>query len=393
MLMVFTRAPYACDPAKTRGRLHRQAESATRSAFQRDRDRIIHSTAFRRLKEKTQVFVAHEGDHFRTRLTHSLEVSQIARTLARALQVDEDLAEAAALAHDLGHPPFGHSGEDGLADAMKGFGGFDHNAQTLRVITLLERRYPEFDGLNLAWETLEGVVKHNGPLMKKGDDPAKLPWGFTAYEDWRGLELHTHSSVEAQIAALSDDIAYNNHDIDDGLRAGILKLDEVTELPLVGDVFRAVRDQYPDIGTSLTIHEAIRRLIGLMVNDVLEETRARLAASGVDSPEAVRALDHPVVSFSESMLVQLSAVRRFLYANMYLHYKVKRAKEKGKRIVRELFEAFLNDPALLPTEFHRQADTPGSPETARVVCDYIAGMTDRYAIDQHRQLFHVEAWR
>ena len=391
--MAFERAPYACDPARSRGRHFPEAESATRTPFQRDRDRIIHSSAFRRLKEKTQVFVAHEGDHYRTRLTHSLEVAQIARTLARALQVDEDLAEAAALAHDLGHPPFGHSGEDALAEAMNGFGGFDHNAQTLRVITRLERRYPRFDGLNLAWETLEGVVKHNGPLMKKGDDPASLPWGFTAYEDWEALELHTHSSIEAQIAALSDDIAYNNHDIDDGLRAGILKLDEVMALPLVGEVFAGVRAEYPDIGTSLMIHEAVRRLIGLMVNDVLDETRARIAASGVKSAEDVRALDHALVAFSEPMMEKLSAVRRFLYANMYLQYKVKRAKEKGKRIVRDLFAAFLEDPALLPTEFQREADAASSPVTARVVCDYIAGMTDRYAIDEHRKLFHVEAWR
>ena len=391
--MVVQRAPYACDPARSRGRHYPEAESATRTPFQRDRDRIIHSSAFRRLKEKTQVFVAHEGDHYRTRLTHSLEVAQIARTLARALHVDEDLAEAAALAHDLGHPPFGHSGEDGLAEAMKDFGGFDHNAQTLRVITRLERRYPRFDGLNLAWETLEGVVKHNGPLMRKGDDPASLPWGFTAYEDWEALELHTHSSVEAQIAALSDDIAYNNHDIDDGLRAGILKLDEVMALPMVGEVFAGVRAEYADISESLMIHEAVRRMIGLMVTDVLDESRARLSASGVRSAEEVRALDHAVVAFSEPMMEKLSAVRRFLYANMYLQYKVKRAKEKGKRIVVDLFAAFLEDPALLPTEFQRQTDTAGSPVTARVVCDYIAGMTDRYAIDEHRRLFHVEAWR
>jgi dGTPase len=391
--MTGQRAPYACDPAKTRGRFHPQPESAMRTAFQRDRDRIIHSTAFRRLKEKTQVFVAHEGDHYRTRLTHSLEVSQIARTLARALGVDEDLAEATALAHDLGHPPFGHSGEDGLAEVMTPFGGFDHNAQTLRVITALERRYPEFDGLNLAWETLEGVVKHNGPLMDSGDDPARLPWGFTDYPGWRALELHTHSGVEAQIAALSDDIAYNNHDIDDGLRAGILQLDEVLELPLVGDVFRRCRERHPTISRSILIHEAVREMIGLMVGDVLEETRRRLAASGADSPEAVRALDHPVVSFSADMTESLAEVRRFLYARMYLQYKVKRMKEKGRRIVRDLFSAFLDDPGLLHDEFAARCEGAGGTVTARAVCDYIAGMTDRYAIDEHRRLFHVEGWR
>ncbi|HCR94120.1 MAG: deoxyguanosinetriphosphate triphosphohydrolase [Oceanicaulis sp.] len=386
------RAPYACDPAKSRGRHHPQPESAMRSAFQRDRDRIIHSSAFRRLKEKTQVFVAHEGDAYRTRLTHSLEVSQIARTLARALQVDEDLAEASALAHDLGHPPFGHSGEDALSESMVDFGGFDHNAQTLRVVTKLETRYPEFEGLNLAWETLEGVVKHNGPLMQAGDDPKVLPWGFRAYPGWQALELHTHAGIEGQIAALSDDIAYNNHDIDDGLRSGILKIEQLMDLPLVGDVFRRCRARYPDISENILIHEAVREMIGLMVADVLDETRRRLKDSGADSPEAVRRLDRPMVSFSDGMTESLAAVRRFLYANMYLHYKVKRMKEKGKMVVRDLFAAFLSDPMLLPTELQREAGGAGEEATARVVCDYIAGMTDRYAIEEHRKLFHVEGW-
>ena len=386
------RAPYACDPAKSRGRHHPQPESAMRSAFQRDRDRIIHSSAFRRLKEKTQVFVAHEGDAYRTRLTHSLEVSQIARTLARALQVDEDLAEASALAHDLGHPPFGHSGEDALSESMADFGGFDHNAQTLRVVTKLETRYPEFEGLNLAWETLEGVVKHTGPLMNAGDDPKVLPWGFRAYPGWKSLDLHTYAGVEGQIAALSDDIAYNNHDIDDGLRSGILKIEQLMDLPLVGQVFRRCRDRYPDISENILIHEAVREMIGLMVADVLEETRRRLKESGADSPDAIRALDQPMVAFSDGMTESLAAVRRFLYANMYLHYKVKRMKEKGKMVVRDLFAAFLSDPMLLPTELQREAGGPDEDATARVVCDYIAGMTDRYAIEEHRKLFHVEGW-
>ena len=386
------RAPYACDPANSRGRHHPQAESAMRSAFQRDRDRIIHSSAFRRLKEKTQVFVAHEGDAYRTRLTHSLEVAQIARTLARALQVDEDLAEASALAHDLGHPPFGHSGEDALSESMADFGGFDHNAQTLRVVTKLETRYPEFEGLNLAWETLEGVVKHNGPLMKAGDDAKVLPWGFRAYPGWQALELHTFAGIEGQIAALSDDIAYNNHDIDDGLRSGILKIEQLMDLPLVGEVFRRCRARYPDISENILIHEAVREMIGLMVADVLDETRRRLKESGADSPDAVRALDQPMVSFSDSMTESLAAVRRFLYANMYLHYKVKRMKEKGKMVVRDLFAAFLSDPMLLPTELQRESGGAGEEATARVVCDYIAGMTDRYAIEEHRKLFHVEGW-
>jgi len=387
------RAPYACDPARTRGRYHPSSESAMRTAFQRDRDRIIHSSAFRRLKEKTQVFVAHEGDAYRTRLTHSLEVAQIARTLARALEVDEDLAEATSLAHDLGHPPFGHSGEDALQDAMADFGGFDHNAQTLRVVTKIETRYPDFEGLNLAWETLEGVVKHNGPLMREGADPSVLPWGFRAYPGWKELELHTHAGVEAQIAALSDDIAYNNHDIDDGLRSGILQLDQLMELPLVGDVFRRCRTRHPDITENILIHEAVREMIGLMVGDVLEETRRRLAESGAQSAEEVRALDQPVVAFSEDMLESLSAVRRFLYANMYLHWKVKRMKEKGKRVVSDLFAAFLDDPMLLPDTVQADCDGASGKATARAVCDYIAGMTDRFAVEEHRKLFHVEGWR
>ncbi|PWE17141.1 deoxyguanosinetriphosphate triphosphohydrolase [Marinicauda salina] len=391
--MTSQRAPYACDPARTRGRLHPQAESAMRTPFQRDRDRIIHSSAFRRLKEKTQVFVAHEGDYYRTRLTHSLEVAQIARTLARALGVDEDLAEATALAHDLGHPPFGHSGEDALAEAMEGYGGFDHNAQTLRVITKLETRYPDFEGLNLAWETLEGVVKHNGPLISKGRGADDLPWAITAYPDWENLDVADFTSVEAQIAALSDDIAYNNHDIDDGLRSGLLTIDQLDDVPLAGEVFRRCRARHPDITRDVLIHEAVRELIGLMVGDVLEETRGRIEAAGVASPEDVRAQDRPMVAFSDDMTESLAVLRRFLYANMYLHYKVKRMKEKGRRVVRDLFAVFLGDPGLLPTEFQARADGAGGDGTARVACDYIAGMTDRFAIEEHRKIFHVEGWR
>jgi dGTPase len=276
---------------------------------------------------------------------------------------------------------------------MADYGGFDHNAQTLRVVTKIETRYPDFEGLNLAWETLEGVVKHNGPLMREGDDPSVLPWGFRAYPGWRDLELHTHAGVEAQIAALSDDIAYNNHDIDDGLRSGILQLDQLMELPLVGEVFRRCRKRHPAISEDILIHEAVREMIGLMVGDVLEETRRRLTESGARSPEEVRALDQPVVAFSEDMLESLSAVRRFLYANMYLHWKVKRMKEKGKRVVRDLFAAFLDDPLLLPGGVQAECDGADGKATARATCDYIAGMTDRYAVEEHRKLFHVEGWR
>ena len=387
-----SRAPYACHPGQTRGRFFPQEESATRNAFQRDRDRIIHSAAFRRLKEKTQVFVAHEGDQYRTRLTHSLEVSQIARTLARQLGADEDLAEALALAHDLGHPPFGHAGERILADKMKAYGGFDHNAQTLRAVTKLEVRYPEFEGLNLTWETLEGVVKHNGPLLTASQGEADLPWAFTAYEHWRELELDSHAGLEAQIAALSDDIAYNNHDIDDGLRSGLMELEPLLDVPMVGDVFRRVGERWPGVSRNVLIHEAVRELIGLMVSDVLEETRSRLAELAPENAEALRQAGKPVVAFSDEMFGHLSALRRHLFANMYRHYKVNRMMSQAGRVVSELFDLFLNDPGVLPTEVQNKADGAGTEATARLVCDYIAGMTDRTAMEEHRRLFTVQGY-
>jgi len=387
-----TRAPYACHPAESRGRRFAQPNSAMRNAFQRDRDRIIHSAAFRRLKEKTQVFVAHEGDQYRTRLTHSLEVSQIARTLARALRGDEDLAEALALAHDLGHPPFGHEGERVLAQKMKDFGGFDHNAQTLRVITKLEVRYPEFDGLNLTWETLEGVVKHNGPLLGAGQDEASLPWAFTDYDGWRALEFETHAGLEAQIAALADDIAYNNHDIDDGLRSGLLEVEPLLELPLVGDIFRRARENWPDKPQAIIVHEAVRELIGVMVEDVLTETRRRLDLAKPESAEALRALDHPVVAFSEEMVLHLAALRRHLFAHMYRHYKVNRMMSQARRVASDLFDLYLSDPGVLPNDVQASMSGAGTAQTARAVCDYIAGMTDRFAVEEHRRLFTVQGY-
>ena len=387
-----SRASYACHPARSRGRRFAQPDSAMRNAFQRDRDRIIHSAAFRRLKEKTQVFVAHEGDQYRTRLTHSLEVAQIARTLARTLDADEDLAEALALAHDLGHPPFGHEGERVLAQRMKEFGGFDHNAQTLRVVTKLEVRYPEFEGLNLTWETLEGVVKHNGPLLANGTGEGDLAWAFTAYEGWRELELETHAGLEAQIAALSDDIAYNNHDIDDGLRSGLLELEPLLELPLVGDIFRRVEARWPGVSRTILIHEAVRDLIGVMVADVLTETRKRLDAARPDSPQAVRALDAPLVAFSEEMTLNLAALRRHLFAHMYRHYKVNRMMSQAGRVMRDLFDLYLNDPGVLPTDVQAGMRGAGTAQSARRVCDYIAGMTDRFAVEEHRRLFTVQGY-
>ncbi|WP_291842924.1 deoxyguanosinetriphosphate triphosphohydrolase [Maricaulis sp.] len=387
-----TRAPYACHPAQSRGRRFAQPDSTMRNAFQRDRDRIIHSAAFRRLKEKTQVFVAHEGDQYRTRLTHSLEVSQIARTLARALRGDEDLAEALALAHDLGHPPFGHEGERVLAQKMKDFGGFDHNAQTLRVVTKLEVRYPEFDGLNLTWETLEGVVKHNGPLLGPGQSEADLPWAFTDYEGWRDLELATHAGLEAQVAALADDIAYNNHDIDDGLRSGLLEMEPLLELPLVGEIFVRVRSRWPDKPQAIIVHEAVRELIGIMVEDVLAETGRRLAAANPASARALRELDHPVVAFSEPMLMHLAALRRHLFAHMYKHYKVNRMMSQARRVTSDLFDLYLGDPGVLPSNVQAGMTGAGTAQSARAVCDYIAGMTDRFAVEEHRRLFTVQGY-
>jgi dGTPase len=375
------RAPYACRPEASRGRLHAEAESATRTCFQRDRDRIIHSTAFRRLQYKTQVFVSHEGDHYRTRLTHTLEVAQIARSLARALALDEDLAEALALAHDLGHTPFGHAGEDALDAAMREYGGFSHNDQTLRVLTRLERRYAGFDGLNLTWETLEGTVKHNGPL-----DPARLPRTIADYVREHDLEITTWPAAEAQVAALSDDIAYNNHDIDDGLRAGLFTVADLAGLPLVGPVFAEVAARHPGIEEGRLIHEAIRRLIDGMVTDCIAETRARLAAANVKRADDIRALGGPVVAFSDAMRANDRALRSFLMERMYRHYRVRRMAAKAKRVVRELFEAFSADPLCLPTEWRAQA-AGAKAQSALVIADYIAGMTDRFALDEHWRLF------
>lgn len=383
-------AAFASDPAASRGRLHPEPDSALRTAFQRDRDRIIHSTAFRRLKHKTQVFVAPEGDHYRTRLTHSLEVAQIARTISRALGLNEDLAEALALAHDLGHTPFGHAGEDALDAAMREWGGFDHNAQTLRILTKLEQRYAEFDGLNLTWEMLEGVVKHNGPITGPLADPAKaqpIPAALTEYVVLHDLELQTYAGAEAQIAALSDDIAYDNHDLDDGLRAGLFTVDDLHGLPLIGPAFAEMRERYPGVALSRIISEAIRHTIGLMVEDLLAETRRRIAAAHPCSAQEVRHLGRPLVGFSERMRGEERVLRRFLMEHMYRHARVTEKTDAARTAVSDLFGWFMDDPARLPEQWRGRTDRKGTAKTARVIADYIAGMTDQFALAEHNKVF------
>ncbi|MEE9318651.1 MAG: deoxyguanosinetriphosphate triphosphohydrolase [Rhodospirillales bacterium] len=379
-------APYACHEEDSRGRLHDEPESATRRCFQRDRDRIIHSAAFRRLEYKTQVFVNHEGDNYRTRLTHTLEVSQIARSLCRSLNLNEDLGEALALAHDLGHPPFGHAGEDALREKMEPFGGFDHNAQSLNVITKLEERYAEFDGLNLTWETLEGVVKHNGPLVG-GENDKPLPRVIAEYAGLQDLELDTHASAEAQVTALADDIAYNNHDIDDGLRAELFTIQDLADVPLVGPIFDSVKKDYPDLVQSRTIHEAVRRLIGAMVEDLLAETRGRIGDAKAAGADDIRRLGRPVAGFSPAMEASEKSVKAFLFENMYRHVRVNRMTSEARQVVRELFEIFKEEPECLPTDWRQKLDNGNGETLARVVADYIAGMTDRFAQDEHQRLY------
>ncbi len=395
-------AAYACNPAESKGRLFAEEDTNTRTAFQRDRDRIIHSTAFRRLEYKTQVFVNHEGDHYRTRLTHSLEVSQLARSISRTLGLNEDLAETLALAHDLGHTPFGHSGEDALSEVMEPFGGFDHNAHTLRIITSLEHRYAGFDGLNLTWETLEGIAKHNGPLIRKNSaslfgkilnrTPApSMPRVIAEYNARHDLLLDTFPSAEAQVASLADDIAYNNHDIDDGLRAGLFTLQQIEQLEFVGRIFREVRTRYPGIEEQRMIHESIRRLINRMVTDLITQTAQNLKHENIEHVDDIRKLGKPVVSFSPAMTEANLELKKFLMENMYRHYKVNRMASKAKRVVRELFQFFLTEPQCLPSQYNKIAGAPKSATTAFVVSDFIAGMTDRFALDEYRRVFDVQA--
>lgn len=372
-------APWAVRTETSRGRLHAELGGGARSPFQRDRDRIIHATAFRRLQYKTQVFVYHEGDHFRTRLTHSLEVAQIARSIARELALEEDLAEALALAHDLGHPPFGHGGEDALDVMMKPYGGFDHNAQSLKAVTRLETRYAGFDGLNLTWETLEGLAKHNGPLRRPS------PY-IIEYDRLHPLELTTHSSAEAQVAALADDIAYNNHDLDDGIRARLFTLEEAASLPLVREAHAEALRANPTLPPDRAVAEVVRRVINAMVNDTVAETRRRIAALAPGSAADIRAHDRPVVAFSDAMMEANNELRAFLFQRMYRHWRVNRTTQKCKRALQLLFTLLHGEPRQLPPWWQDKAGEPGSAAAAQAVCDYLAGMTDRFALEEHRRL-------
>ena len=383
-------APFAADPARTKGRQFPEGDSRTRTPFARDRDRIIHTSAFRRLKDKTQVFVAHEGDHYRTRLTHSLEVAQIARSIAHALGLDDDLAEAIALAHDLGHPPFGHAGEEELDACMAPYGGFDHNVQTFRVVTRLEQRYPDFDGLNLTWETLEGIVKHNGPVTDRLDRPSwRAVVEFDAAYD---LELGGYASAEAQVAALADDIAYNNHDVDDGVQAGLFGLEELVLTPLIGPILRALKIERPDLDDRMLRLEGVRRMIGVMIDDVLEQTVKNVVEFRIGKAADVRNLGHPLVAFSPETAEDLARLRGFLHQRMYRHFRVNRTRSQARRILAEMFALFMAEPEVMPTEWFDRAQGSDLSARARLVCDYIAGMTDRFAIEEHRKLFNLDVW-
>ncbi len=377
-----THRRYASDPRQARPRLVAEEESAFRSCYQRDRDRIIHSSAFRRLKHKTQVFVEHEGDYFRTRLTHSIEVAQVARTIAGALGLNEELTEAVALAHDLGHTPFGHTGEDALDRLMAPYGGFDHNAQTIRIVTSLERHYADFDGLNLTWDTLEGIAKHNGPVT------GPLPYALESYNARHDLELQTYASAEAQVAALADDVAYNNHDLHDGLRAGLFCEADIEDLPLVASCYAEVDALYTAIDPYRRRHEALRRVFGEMVGDIIETSRATLQETAPENVDAVRSLGRPVIAFSDGMVRDVNLIRAFLFKHMYRAPKVMQMRARVTEVVEDLFPFYMANPGQLP---HRwQADVArlaSDTDLARLVSDYIAGMTDRFALESHERVF------
>ena len=375
-------ASFASNPHDSRGRLFEEPRSDFRSCFQRDRDRIIHSSAFRRLKHKTQVFVEHEGDYFRTRLTHSIEVAQVARTIAGALGLNQELVEAVSLAHDLGHPPFGHTGEDALNAEMKAYGGFDHNAQAIRIVTALEQHYAQFDGLNLTWECLEGIAKHNGPV------PLSHPPALRDYNRQHDLELHSYASAEAQVAALADDVAYNNHDLHDGLRAGVFSDAQAEQLPIVGPAYAAVDRLYSGLDAHRRRHEALRRVFGVMVDDVIRTSAALLAQSGAVTAQDIRDLDYAVVQFSPELWKDLKVIRGFLFQNMYRAPRVVVQREHAATVVRDLFGVFMSNPGEMPGDWGVQiSNLPDTQARARLVSDYIAGMTDRFAQQEHDRLF------
>ena len=378
-------ATFACDPDETRGRLHPEHESAFRSPFQRDRDRIIHSSAFRRLKHKTQVFVEHEGDYYRTRLTHSIEVSQVARTVAGVLGFNEYLTEAVALAHDLGHPPFGHTGEDALNALLAPYGGFDHNAQALKIVTSLERHYAEFDGLNLSWEALEGIAKHNGPVLS-GKDGGELPFALADYNAQHDLELGTYASGEAQVAAVADDIAYNHHDLHDGLRAELFTEDDLSELPVVGPAFAEVDAKHPGLDPDRRRHEALRRVFGVMVEDVIAVAQNRLTSLQPKSVDEIRQMDGPIIRFSKPLYQNLKAIKLFLFTRMYRAPSVVVERKLVTAMLNELFPLFMSNPEMLPEHWRPEAFAASETERARIVLDYTAGMTDRFAMAEWERL-------
>ncbi len=374
-------APYACFSSRSRGRLIDEAlPNVGRSEFQRDRDRILHSTAFRRLEYKTQVFLYNEGDHYRTRLTHSLEVSQLARSIARILCVDEDLCESVAIAHDMGHTPFGHAGEYALQECMENFGGFDHNAQTIRILTKLERKYANFEGLNLSWECLEGAAKHNGPVLD-------APRALEEYNKTYDLELHTYASMEAQVAAICDDIAYNSHDIEDGIRAKLFTINDRADLPVISEEITKLRTSHPNIEDLVLINEVRSTFIKHMLNDITAQTRNNITKLKIENCDDVRNAGQQTVHFSDSFLEKMDDIRDFLFEKMYRHHKVMIMTNKAKRAVKELFEFYLENPECLPPQFLKGIDIKNKNDVAVTIADFIAGMTDRYAFRQHAKIF------
>ncbi len=386
------RVAYASNPLKSKGRLYDEKSCSMRSPFQRDRDRIVHSTAFRRLAHKTQVFVFHEGDHYRSRLTHSLEVAQIARSIARILHLDEDLTEAIALAHDFGHTPFGHAGERALNKVLRPFGGFDHNAQSMHIVTSLEQRYAEFNGLNLTWECLEGLVKHNGPLLSA--DPVlyqkllpTLPIEITAYNEKNDLLLSGFASAEAQVAAIADDIAYNNHDLDDGLRGGLYEIAELEDIPLIAKLLKQIRDLYPNLETMRVVYELNRRLITIMVEDVVSQTRRSVESLNIKSVDDVRAAKRQTVGFSNEFAADLKVLQSFLMDEVYHHTEIKRIMGDAEQVVEDLAHYYLQHPTKLPAQWSDVAHNKSEYTQARMVKDFVAGMTDLYALEKHRQIF------